>query len=217
MLIEAKFAEISGSDAKALGFDWFLGNSIGAVSKPLLTTNASRVALVSTQFSNETPVSVTGIFSPAQMAVLVRALEQRHSVDLLSTPSVTTLSGHQAQISSLDLMTVVTGVNSIRDPDGTVRSNLKTEPLPCGPVLDVVPDVSADGYSIRLTINCSINEFVGYETPDKRLQKASDANNRGLSVQVPLPKIRTRQMSTSANVWDGQDHRARRNNHGEDR
>jgi general secretion pathway protein D len=52
-----------------------------------------------------------GILSDPQYRVVLRAFEQRSGVDLLSAPSITTLSGRQAQIQSVEARTVVTGLN----------------------------------------------------------------------------------------------------------
>ena len=43
--------------------------------------------------------------------MVIRALEQRDGVDLLSAPKVTTLSGRQAQISVVDARRIVLDVN----------------------------------------------------------------------------------------------------------
>ena len=40
---------------------------------------------------------------------MIRALEQREGVDLLSAPKITTVSGRQARISIEDIQTVITG------------------------------------------------------------------------------------------------------------
>src|SRR5258705_8871002 len=36
--------------------------------------------------------------------------------------------------------------------------------IPFGPVLDVIPYVSADGYSIQMSIVPTLTEFLGYDT-----------------------------------------------------
>ena len=39
-----------------------------------------------------------------------------------------------------------------------------TEQLEFGPVLDVMPYVSSDGYTIQMTIIPTVKEFIGYDT-----------------------------------------------------
>jgi general secretion pathway protein D len=70
-----------------------------------------------------------------------------------------------------------------------------------GPVLDVVPYVLSDGYTINLTLIPSLTEFGGYDTPP-----TFDGINVGGVVMVPtiLPKFTVRQVITTVNIWDNQ-------------
>jgi general secretion pathway protein D len=74
------------------------------------------------------------------------------------------------------------------------------EQIELGPSLDVIPYVSADGYTIQMTIVPTYREFLGYDQPP--LLPGVPAN----AVQAPmvLPKFRLRQVVTSSIVWDGQ-------------
>jgi len=55
--------------------------------------------------------TITGILTDPQFRVVIRALEQRSGVDMLAAPKVTTVSGRQAQIQSVDIRQIVTGLN----------------------------------------------------------------------------------------------------------
>ena len=70
-----------------------------------------------------------------------------------------------------------------------------------GPVLDVLPVVLSDGYTINLTLIPSLTEFSGYDT-------APAIPGVGISsvVQVPtiLPRFTVRQVITTVNIWDNQ-------------
>lgn len=70
-----------------------------------------------------------------------------------------------------------------------------------GPVLDVVPYVLSDGYTINLTLIPSLTEFTGYDTAPT-IPSTSVAN----VVQVPtvLPSFTVRQVVTTVNIWDNQ-------------
>jgi len=78
-----------------------------------------------------------------------------------------------------------------------------------GPVLDVVPYISADGFTIQMTIIPTIKEFEGYDLDNARLFTAQ-AQSVGASAAnplqqiTPLPIFRLRQVVTSTTVWDGQ-------------
>ena len=70
-----------------------------------------------------------------------------------------------------------------------------------GPVLDVIPCVLSDGYTINLTLIPSLTEFNGYDTPPT-IPGVNVAN----VVQVPtiLPDFTVRQVVTTVNIWDNQ-------------
>lgn len=72
-----------------------------------------------------------------------------------------------------------------------------------GPVLDVIPNVLSDGYTINLTLIPSLTEFAGYDNPNE--VGASGALPPG-TVLIPtvLPRFTVRQVVTTVNVWDGQ-------------
>lgn len=141
-----KFVEIGQDDAKALGFDWYVGNinaaggnvgisggtapsyagrasganpygvfpgnfgvpSVGAspTTDQLVTGGLRSSDIGGTAIPSL--ATVTGIMTDPQFRVVIRALEQRQGVDVLSAPKVTTVSGRQAQIQIIDLQTVVT-------------------------------------------------------------------------------------------------------------
>ena len=77
-----------------------------------------------------------------------------------------------------------------------------------GPTLDVVPYVSADGYTIQMTIIPTIKEFVGYDLETAKMFSAQAQSVGGagasnpLTTTTPLPMFRLRQVVTSAIVWE---------------
>jgi general secretion pathway protein D len=83
-----------------------------------------------------------------------------------------------------------------------------TAPLPFGPTLDVVGYVSADGYSVQMTLIPSLMEFIGYDDPGPFATILEAASGLGPSTPVtavlPLPHFRIRQVTTCVNVYDGQ-------------
>jgi len=83
------------------------------------------------------------------------------------------------------------------------------EQLEFGPVLDVIPYVSADGYTIQMTLIPTIKEFVGYDQESATLfqpqaQSVGVGVGNALTATQPFPVFRLRQVVTSAIVWDGQ-------------
>src|SRR5712692_7624956 len=96
------------------------------------------------------------------------------------------------------------------------------EPIEFGPVLDVVPYVAADGYTIQMTMIPTVREFLGYyvdaskkfpatflpgvEQPPESDAKAAEqfSGATPFTSATPLPIFRLRQVRASAVVWDGQ-------------
>jgi general secretion pathway protein D len=179
---------------------------------------------LTTGLRNSAPAmaTITGILTDPQFRVVIRALEQRDGTDLLACPEVTTLSGRQTQIKVVDVRYIVTtldvsqtsaggGVNALGGTTGGggVGSVLQpyAEPIELGPVLDVVPYVTADGYGIQMAIIPTVKQFLGY---DKSQDFVTQVQSVGVNAAAPLvqptplPMFRLRQVATSAIVWDGQ-------------
>ena len=70
-----------------------------------------------------------------------------------------------------------------------------------GPVLDVIPVVLSDGYTINLTLIPSLTEFSGYD-PSPSIPGVNVAN----VVMIPtiLPHFTVRQVIGTVNIWDNQ-------------
>lgn len=77
-----------------------------------------------------------------------------------------------------------------------------TQAIETGPLLDVVPYVLSDGYTLNLTLIPSVTEFAGYQTPPDIANVTGGLN----VVQLPviLPSFTIRQVLTTVNIWDGQ-------------
>jgi len=85
---------------------------------------------------------------------------------------------------------------------GVSAITVTTQQVETGPVLDVVPVVLSDGYTINLTLIPSFTEFNGYDTPPQIPNVTSGLN----VVQLPivLPDFTVRQVITTVNIWDNQ-------------
>jgi general secretion pathway protein D len=70
-----------------------------------------------------------------------------------------------------------------------------------GPVLDVLPYVLSDGFTINLTLIPSLTEFSGYGTPPS-IPGVNVANV--VTVPTVLPNFTVRQVLTTVNIWDNQ-------------
>ena len=164
--------------------------------------------------------TLSGILTDPQFRTVIRALEQREGADVLTAPKVTTLSGRQARIAVNDLVTYVSGIQTQGGGGGGTavagaatggaqngQITPTTATFPVGPSLDVVPYVSADGFSVQMTIIPTVNEFLGYDTSNfNAILQLGVGNTIGnaLVAPTPLPRFRVRYVTTSCVVWDGQ-------------
>lgn len=95
-----------------------------------------------------------------------------------------------------------TSAQVVQQPQAIPAVTTLVAPIPFGQVLDVIPYVSADGYTIQMNIVPTFSEFLGYDTEASRQFRTVVPN---VPVQdTPLPRFRIRQVATSAVVWDGQ-------------
>jgi general secretion pathway protein D len=91
---------------------------------------------------------------------------------------------------------------NINNQAGTSAIQPITQQVETGPILDVVPYVLSDGYTINLALIPSVTEFTGYDTPPPIPDVTGNLN----VVQLPviLPTFTVRQVVTTVNVWDNQ-------------
>jgi len=211
---------MNGAPTTANPLGTFPGNPFaGTTLAPKATDQLLTSGLRNT---STTLFTLTGILTDPQFRMVLHAIENRTGAELLAQPEVTTQSGRQAQMKATDVRTIVTGFgfsqNQVTTGTGTVTSGTTLPPasfvyplpeqMELGPVLDVIPAVLSDGYTINLTLIPSLTEFVGYEDSSAftaPVQQLAGTIPGGLIV-VPtvLPAFRVRQVASAVNVWDGQ-------------
>jgi general secretion pathway protein D len=98
--------------------------------------------------------------------------------------------------------TSVANAQTIATTPGVSAVVPSTQQVEVGPILDVVPYVLADGYTINLTLIPSLTDFNGYD-PQPTIPNVTGGLN---VVQLPvvLPDFTVRQVVTTVNVWDNQ-------------
>jgi len=224
--IEVKFAELLDADAKALSFDWFLGNALNTITNgPVSQTETQTNAIGEVPTVPKTPAprapdspesetvtntyfgAVTGILTDPQFRTVIRALEQRSGIDVLGAPSVVTVSGRKAKIEVTELKTIVTSVTAEPKPAEAEKVVYGTLDVPLGSSVEINPNILDDGKSIQMTITAGILEFLGYDESGVLTVKSSNgANSKGgpLTAVLPLPRFRVRNVTSTATVWNGQ-------------
>jgi general secretion pathway protein D len=104
-------------------------------------------------------------------------------------------------MTSLQVLQAQGTANTILTPGASAITPV-TQQVETGPVLDVIPYVLSDGYTINLTLIPSLTEFDGYDTPPTIPGVTGSLN----VVQLPviLPDFTVRQVVTTVNIWDNQ-------------
>lgn len=176
---------------------------------------------------------ISGVFTDPQFQVVIRALDQKKGVDLLSAPRVTTKSGQRAVIeiirefiypTEFDPPEVPTDLGGGGDGGGaTAIVVTPTTPTTfttrnTGVTLEVEPVVGPDGYTIDLNLVPQVVEFEGFinygspifgALPSISLLPGGFGLSLGTSVLltenvINQPVFSTRKVTTSVSIWDGQ-------------
>ncbi len=172
---------------------------------------------------------LAGVFTNPQFQVVIRALNQKKGIDLLSAPKVTTKSGQRAivevirefryprtytqpQVPSIgSTTTVVSGAVPVVVTPTTPQD---WETRNTGVTLEVEPVVGGDSTTIDLNLVPQVVEFEGFINYGSPIN-AVGVNTVGgvISTSVPVlltpnvinqPVFSTRKVTTSVSVYDGQ-------------
>ena len=175
---------------------------------------------------------LSGIFSDPQFQLVIRALNQKKGVDLMSAPKVTTKSGNKAVVKVVRSFPYPTEFNPPEQPaasgtttSGTtaVRQGFYTDSLvtpttpttfenrDLGVTLEVEPQIGADNYTIELNLSPEVVEFEGFINYGSPII-GPRWNALTLSIEtyditpnvINQPIFSTRKVTTSVSIWDGQ-------------
>lgn len=132
----------------------------------------------------------------------LKQLRSRDDVEGLAEQRVVTLSGRQVQIGTTQTISVVTNF-CLKETNGTCSIVPQAGPIECGPVLDAVPTVLSDGYTVRLPVITSVTEFLGY-APSSNTTPAYNSAGQEFDIPTVSPQFRVQQTTNSVNMLDGQ-------------
>jgi len=172
---------------------------------------------------------LSGVFTDPQFQVVIRALNQKKGIDLLSAPKVTTKSGQRAVIEIVREFRYPTTFAPPQLPtfsggggsSGVVPPAIVTPNTPgnfetrnTGVTLEVEPVVGPDGITIDLNLVPQVVEFEGfinYGSPIFAIGQSTVNGMVSLSSPVLLtpnvinqPIFSARKVNTNVSVWDGQ-------------
>jgi len=172
---------------------------------------------------------LAGVFTNPQFQVVIRALNQKKGIDLLSAPKVTTKSGQRAiievvrefryprtytppQVPSIGTTTAV--ANQVVPVVVTPTTPQDWETRNTGVTLEVEPVVGGDATTIDLNLVPQVVEFEGFINYGSPINAVGVQTIGGaISTSVPIiltqnvinqPVFSTRKVTTSVNVYDGQ-------------
>jgi len=176
--------------------------------------------------------SLAGVFTNPQFQVVLRGLNQKKGVDLLSAPKVTTKSGQRAIIEVVREFRYPTTFTQPQVPSisGTTTSTIIGQPttIPVvvtpttpqsfetrntGVTLEVEPIVGPDGQTIDLNLVPQVVEFEGFINYGSPIFAVGVQTTLGITTSAPVlltqnvinqPIFSTRKVNTNVSVWDGQ-------------
>ncbi|MEI6211155.1 MAG: hypothetical protein WCR06_05970 [bacterium] len=166
--------------------------------------------------ANDSLFNLQGVFGQLDITTVLHALSQRSNTDLLSAPKVVTKAGQEAVIKVITeyiyptTFTVIGGQAAAGTAGNAVASQPGVEPggfqtREVGVILQVVPEVSAEGQMINLTMNPQVVsepqwKDYGYDvvTPGT---DTSDPIITHIPMEQPLFKVRS--ISTSVSIYNG--------------
>ena len=154
-------------------------------------------------------LALAGIFTNPQFQVVLRALNQKKGIDVLSAPKVTTKSGSSATVEVIREFRYPSEYEPPQVPQTTGSGTQPITPAtptsfdmrPVGVRLEVEPTVGSDNYTIDLRLVPEVTEFEGF------INYGSPILNRGVVVTenvINYPVFSERKVETSVSIYDGQ-------------
>ncbi len=165
---------------------------------------------------NDQVATIQGILTNPQFQLIIQALSQKASSDLLSAPKITTISGAQAQVKVVQEFIYPTEFQQaqvVAAGGGTtgggavgvtpsIPSSFKTREV--GVLLSVTPTVGADGYTINLTLIPEVSQFLGFINYGGPISVAAGNNVITTFNDIKQPLFSSQNLTTSIVIWDGQ-------------
>lgn len=205
VLIEAKVIEVTLSDGFKFGIDWTLVHRNLNIAETRTTSSFTYGTSGFTSVAPTTPggpvFTITGVPSfggtRADLTFILHALEEQGELRILSSPRINLMNGQTA------LLVVGRNESYIKKVESTTTSAtppVTTYTVDVGSVLSglsigMVPYVNEQG-EISLTITPIVAERVSFDT--------KQIGAIGNQVEIKLPTVDLRELSTTVKVRDGQ-------------
>ena len=226
--IEARFVEVSQTDLESIGFEWLLTddwelahNSANPQERIKINANSGSTGL--RYISDATPVnpsvsavadnvlSAASVLTNPELSFVLHMLSQKANTDLLSAPKVVTKNSQEAIIKVVTEYIYPTEYDITENSQSSADSDTVQNVVPMvepggfemrevGVILQVVPEVSADGQMIDLMLNPQIiseptwrDYGFDYQLP----------NTEPIHVRMEQPFFQVRSIATSISIYNG--------------
>jgi len=169
-------------------------------------------------------LAVAGVFTDPEFQVVLRAINQKKGVDLISCPTVTTKSGTSAKVEIVREFIYPTTFAASQPQGGAGSQFVASAPAdpsgwtmrPTGIILDVTPTLEQETNTIQLELNPTVTEFDGfinYGNPINATVQAigviaevAPTSKTFVSTEnaINQPVFSVREVKTNLSIYDGQ-------------
>ncbi|NLF22529.1 MAG: hypothetical protein GX590_05145 [Lentisphaerae bacterium] len=227
--IEARFVEVSQTDLESIGFEWMLTDDWEIAHnqknpQQRIKVNAGSGSTGLRYLTAETPVnpsmstvadnliSAASVLTNPELSFVLHMLSQRANTDLLSAPKVVTKNSQEAIIKVVTEYIYPTEYDITENQQQSSDSDNVQENIPMvepggfemrevGVILQVIPEVSADGQMIDLVLNPQIISEPTWE--DYGFDYYSSRSTEPVHVSMRQPFFKVRSISTSISIYNG--------------
>jgi MSHA type pilus biogenesis protein MshL len=193
VLIEARIVEVQLSEGLKYGIDWeAVGKWLGVGTNVLGTVGFGDV------ISSSEPYFQFNITENDNLSLVLKALQEQGDVKTLSNPRVNIMNGQTAILSvgrNTTFISKVETTTTVSDGSPITTFTVETNSILSGVIFGLVPYINNDR-EITMTITPIVSNLVDLEA-----RVIGTADN---SVEIKLPTVDLREMSTTVKVLDGQ-------------
>lgn len=205
--IQARFVEVALTDIEELGIEWWYRRIAHTSTKASdVDVNAwTELMGTSTSFSDATKTSGLGLafgkvsaYTGTYLLAYVKALEEEGKANLLSSPTVTTLSGQMANIQLANILPYASDVERTNIGNAAYPifvEKYKIAEKEIGILLEVTPKVAGESKIVTMDIHPEVNVLI---------KQVAVSSTSDFPAKLGYPVIDTRTTQTSVVIRSGE-------------